>query len=167
MELNFIPNYSYKTKIVGFFILIISLLYILSSQIFSFTLINNEIIHWLIAFSLLIITFSQDKRELKNIILIKYYSGKISSSFIFSFILSLKLSELILNKSFSINSILLLIITLSIYQISYNIIRYIDKKDNISINETNVLKTFQNNKKLHFVSLILAILTLILIFFFK
>jgi hypothetical protein len=167
MELNFIPNYSYKIKIVGLFILIISLLYILFSQMFSFTLIDNEIITWSIAFSLLVITFSQDKRQSENIVLIKYYSGKISSSFIFSFVLSLKLSEIILNKSFSINSIILIIITLSMYQISYNIIRYIDKKNNISIKETGVLETFKNNKKLHFISLILAILTLSLILIFK
>lgn len=150
-------------KIVGFFLLIFSFLYFSLSKVFDFTLVNNDIILWAIAFSLLIISFSQDKKQSANIVLIKYYSGKITASFIFSFILSVKLSEFIINKPLSINSILLVIIALSIYQISYNIINYRDRKNNVSLNETNVLEAFVNNKKLYFSSIIIAFLTLMLI----
>ncbi|MBS3742429.1 MAG: hypothetical protein KGY74_09940 [Candidatus Cloacimonetes bacterium] len=163
MELNFIPNYSYKIKIVGYILLTFSLIYILLSKVFDFTLINNDLTLWTIAFSLLIISFSKGKKHSKNIVLIKYYSGKITASFIFSFILAVKLTEFIVEKTLSIDTILLVIIALSVYQISYNVINIIERKNNITLKEANVFETIINNKRLFFISLIIAIMTLVLI----
>jgi len=167
MELNFIPNYSYKMKVVGFLLLILSLSYCLSVKVFEFSLVNYNISLWLIAFSLLIISFSRDKKQAENILLIKYYSGKITASFIFSFILALKLAEFLIGKTLPIETLLLVIIALSIYQISYNIIKRIGQNNNITLVEKNVFETFINNKKLYFISIIIAILTLIIIFLIK
>lgn len=162
------PTYSYKMKVVGFLLLILSLSYSLSSKVFDFSLVKNDDISlWVIAFSLLIISFSRDKKQAENIILIKYYSGKITASFIFSFILAMKLAEFVIGKKLPIETLLLVIIALIIYQISYNIIKRIGQNNSITLVEKNVFETFVNNKKLYFISIIIAIITLIIIAWIK
>jgi hypothetical protein len=136
-------------------------------MIFQWTYISIEVSNWLIATSLLIISFSKDKVNPQDLIVLKYYAGKITSSFIFSLILSMRLAELIGNFKLSVDYIILVIIALAFYQISYNFIKSVVKGKNIVVEEESVYKTFLSNYKLFLFALILALITLVIIIVIK
>ena len=119
--LDILPGYNYKFKVIGLFLLVVLILYASISQFLHLNYIKPELVNWLIAFSLIIISFSKDKTEPNNAISIRYYSGKIAITFIFGFVMAFKLVDLIVKETYSIDIITLAIIALAVYLVSYYI----------------------------------------------
>lgn len=71
--LDILPGYNYKFKVIGLFLLVVLILYASISQFLHLNYIKPELVNWLIAFSLIIISFSKDKTEPNNAISIRYY----------------------------------------------------------------------------------------------
>jgi hypothetical protein len=162
-KINFLPSYSYKIKKISFVALVFSTLVLI---VFIFTKQDIEIISWLIALSLTTITFSKEKVYSSKDVLLKYYSLKLIFSFFIGFILAINLINYILDKNIQLNLIYLLILILTLYQISYNILKYQYKGKKIKIIEHGIVKTITQNFKLHFIIFMISIISLILLYIF-
>ena len=156
--------YRYEFRIIGFVIFIIFLAYKITVIIFHWEYLNNEIINWMLAFSLIIISSSKDKKENPKYLSIRYYSGRIALTYITSFIMSLNLVEIIINTKFELSNVVLVILALSMFQISYYGLKFITKNKDIEIEENNVVRTFLGRKTLYYFSIVLGLITLCLIF---
>ena len=162
-KIDFLPSYNYKVKVFGIISLSLSLILLAISTIIR---IDINIISWLIAFSLSIISFSKDKDYNSKDILLKYYSFKLSYSFLIGFILAIKLISYFFLKEIEINLTYFLIGVLLIYQICYNILKFMYKEKKIEIVENSFYKSFLNNYKLYSVLIFLSILSLLVMVFF-
>lgn len=167
MKLNFIPSYSYKVKTISVLLLSIILLWTLFSIIFKKSFISIEINEWFIALSLLFISLSKDKIYSKESILIKYYAGKITFSYIICFILSMKLAGFIGDFKLLIDNIILVIIALTFYQICFNIIKISVKAMKLELEEESIYLKPSSKNKLYFISFILSVITIIIIIAIK
>jgi len=163
-ELNFLPMYRYEFRIVGFVILLLLLVYKILAIIFHWEFLsNNKVINWMIAFSLIMISSSKDKEENHNLLLLRYYSGKIALTYVISFFMSLKLVEIITNAKLGLSSVIFIILALAIFQISYYGLKILTKNKKIEIEELTVFKTYLNHKKLFYFSFVASLITICLI----
>ncbi|VAW28017.1 hypothetical protein MNBD_BACTEROID07-388 [hydrothermal vent metagenome] len=163
--LDVLPRYNYKFKIIGLFFLFSFAIYLVISQVLHLNYVKTEVVQWLIAFSLILIMFSKDKTEQDNLMLIRYYSGKIAVTFMLGFVMSFKLADLIVKKTFSVDVITLSIAFMVIFQVSYYVLKVLTKGKEVKIKEKTVIETFFRHKLFYYLIIVTSILTLAVIYF--
>lgn len=161
--LNFIPSLNYRFKYIGLALFAISAILFLISYTAKLDFIGVEITKYMIACSLYFIVFSKENNSSESKLLLKYYSTKIIMSFGVAFILSLKLTELIVNKDFPLDNFNLVIILMAAYLIVLNSLSYLTKDKIIKVEEKTISELLPLNRNFYLILIFLSILTAILI----
>lgn len=167
ITLDFPPNNSYKIKIISVVALIISVLFFALNLQFRWSVINDKLIELIIATLLFIISFSKDKNENDKNLIIKYYAGKIAVTYIFSFIISLNIFEIIKSEIISISSITYVLIGLIFYQICLLYLKFITHNKEVEIKNTTIYETYNKYSKYYLIAFGISILTLLAIIILK
>ncbi|WP_369049257.1 hypothetical protein [Tenacibaculum sp. UWU-22] len=167
VNLNVIPSYGYKIKIIGFTTLLLSLSFYLINTFFSLFKLDNRVLTFLVAVSLLLIVFSKEKNGSKNDLKLRYISGKISVVYFITFLLAVNFIEIITNYKYHFNYMLLIISFLLFYLILFYSFRIRFKDYKVNVEEISLRDNLIQNKKIVAWSVFLSIITLILLLIFK
>lgn len=167
IKFDFLPGNSFKYKIIGVALLGFCIIYYISNILLKWSNLDNNVFELFLAFSLFLISFSNEKEEKSNNIFIRYYAGKITSSFIFSFILALKIFEIIKNHNISISIIKIVILALIFYQLCLIFLKYIAKNKDVEVKDVTMSEVYESYPKFILFSIILSVLTLFAIILIK
>lgn len=163
-NLNYGIYYGHKFKVLGIIMLLIcGIIYMFNSKIM---LVSESVNLWLLCFSLVIINFSKEKNEEENDVLIRYYAGRLTVTFIIGLVLSISLINILMNHKVHIENLILALVGLSFYAIIFNWIKYISNGKEIKVIENGVLATIKSNTKLIYSLALLTFITIILIIVF-
>ena len=160
--LNFLPLYNYKFKLFGFGLLLLSGAVLLLSG----TLIKElpyDISLWAVGFSLTVINFSKEKNESDKLLPIRYYSGKLTASFIIGLIMSTSLIQLVTGSEVDISNLTLMVTGLVLYFLSFNFLKFYTRNTEAKVLEEGIFKSLKSNIGLVIIVALLSIITLSII----
>ena len=148
---NLIPIGSYKLKIAGIILLVVSLLYelLILIHLIQVDPYFSAICNWLVVASLSLVNFSKSKYENKKTMMVRLYSLKIGGIFISSFLLGIELVALLKKETIEVPGILTGFLFNSIVFISYFINIYFNKNSFEEYTEVTVSENIKPNIKLY------------------
>ncbi|MBW6484520.1 MAG: hypothetical protein K0B10_15880 [Vicingaceae bacterium] len=100
----------------------------------------------------------------EKIIIMKYLSGKLTGTFVISFIIALNFTEIITNKTFKIDNLIIALTTLVFYILSFSIIKFLEKKQKLIVDKDTILF---KSKKFQFIFIILSLVTIVILYLMK
>lgn len=109
IKFNFLPSYHHRFKYLGFGLLFLSILYLGMHSYFEFNPLDIEIVKWMLALSLLVVSGSKKRHERKYLLYIRYYAGKFTLTYMASFVLAFHLANFIGDTGLSFSSLNLII----------------------------------------------------------
>lgn len=120
----------YKVKILGFILLVLSIIFLLIQRFEIVSLLPRWLLNWLIVLSLTLISFSKEKTETNKIELFRLQALYLSSMTVLSLIIALSFVYEVFHLNEHIEPIVIAFIFNIIFLVTYYIQKIIGKKVN-------------------------------------